>query len=64
VLPESPTALLPPKLQSLLERYVTFWKQADTPVLVALLRENAWFQGRAVIAMLLSTRIFTPGRQW
>jgi RNA polymerase sigma-70 factor (ECF subfamily) len=24
----------------------------------------AWFQGREAIAMLLRTRVFTPGRQW
>jgi RNA polymerase sigma-70 factor (ECF subfamily) len=73
VLSETPTALPTPQLQSLLDRYVTFWEQADIPGLVALLREDAWFtmppipawfQGRAAIAMLLQTRIFTPGRQW
>jgi RNA polymerase sigma-70 factor (ECF subfamily) len=56
----------------LLDRYVTLWEQADIPGLVALLREDAWFtmpplpawfQGRAAIATVLSTRIFTPGRQ-
>jgi RNA polymerase sigma-70 factor (ECF subfamily) len=47
--------------------------QADIPGFVALLREDAWFtmpplpawvQGRAAIATVLATRIFTPGRQW
>ncbi len=61
------------QLQDLLDRYVALWEQADIPGLVALLREDAWFtmppipawfQGRAAIATLLSTRIFTPGRQW
>jgi RNA polymerase sigma-70 factor (ECF subfamily) len=72
VLPETPTALSTPQLQSLLDRYITLWEQADIPGLVALLREDAWFtmpplpvwfQGRADIATVLSTRIFTPGRQ-
>src|SRR5260370_9476102 len=52
---------------------MTLWEQADIPGLVALLREDAWFtmppiptwfQGRADIATVLSTRIFIPGRQW
>ena len=73
VLPENQTALLPTQLQPLLERYVTFWEQADIPGLVALLREDAWFtmpplpawfQGRAAIATVLATRIFPPGRHW
>ncbi len=62
-----------PHEQDLLDRYVTLWEQADIPGLVALLREDAWFtmppfpawfQGRAAIATVLSTRIFPPGRQW
>jgi len=48
----------------ILDRYVTFWEQADIPGLVALLREDAWFQGRAAIVTVLATRIFPPGRQW
>jgi RNA polymerase sigma-70 factor (ECF subfamily) len=72
-LPETPTALPTLQLQSLLDRYVALWEQADIPGFVALLREDAWFtmpplpvwfQGRAAIATLLSTRIFTPRRQW
>ena len=51
---------------------MALWEQADIPGLVALLREDAWFtmppipawfQGRAAIATVLSTSIFTPGRQ-
>jgi RNA polymerase sigma-70 factor, ECF subfamily len=73
VLPETPTALPSLQLQNLLDRYVALWEQGDIPGFVALLREDAcftmppfpsWFQGRAAIAPLLSTRIFTPGRQW
>ena len=69
---EAQMALPRPLLQELLDRYVTLWEQADIPGLVALLREDAWFtmppipawfQGRAAIATVLSTRIFTPGRQ-
>jgi len=61
-----------PQLQDLLDRYVSLWEQADIPGFVSLLREDAWFtmpplpvwyQGRADIATILSTRIFTPGRQ-
>ena len=60
-------------IQDLLDRYVTLWEQADIPGFVALLQEDAWFtmpplpvwfQGRAAIATVLSTSIFTPGRQW
>ena len=72
VFPETPTALPTPQLQSLLERYVTCWEQADIPEFVALLREDAWFtmpplpvwfQGRAAIATMLTKTVFTPGRQ-
>jgi RNA polymerase sigma-70 factor, ECF subfamily len=61
------------ELQTLLDRYVALWEQADIPGLVAFLREDAWFtmppipawvQGRAAIAALLSKSIFTPGRNW
>jgi len=66
---EMPTA----QIQSLLDRYVACWEQADIPGFVALLREDAWFtmpplplwfQGRAAIATELSTKILTPGRRW
>ncbi len=69
---EAPMALPRPHVQDLLDRYVALWEQADIPGFVALLREDAWFtmpplpvwfQGRAAIATVLSTRIFTPGRQ-
>jgi len=64
---------LTPHLQSLLDRYVTCWEQADIPGLVGLLREDAWFtmpplplwfQGRATIATWLATTIFLPGRSF
>jgi RNA polymerase sigma-70 factor (ECF subfamily) len=70
---EMPAALPSLQLQSLLDRYVTLWEQGDIPGFVVLLREDAWFtmppfpswyQGRTAIAMLLSMRIFIPGRQW
>src|SRR6266851_6629318 len=70
---EAPQAGPRPHVQDLLDRYVALWEQADIPGLVAFLREDAWFtmpplpawfQGRAAIATVLSTRIFTPGRQW
>ena len=70
---EAREALPDPQFQTLLDRYVALWEQADIPGLVALLREDAWFtmppipawvQGRAAIATLLSTSIFTPGRHW
>ncbi len=70
---EAPLAEPRPHVQDLLDRYVALWEQADIPGFVALLREDAWFtmpplpvwfQGRMAIATALSTRIFTPGRQW
>ena len=70
---EAPLAEPHPHVHTLLDRYVALWEQADIPGLVALLREDAWFtmppipawfQGRAAIATVLSTRIFTPGRHW
>ena len=70
---EKETVFLLPQLQSLLDRYVACWEQADIPGLVALLREDAWFtmpplslwfQGRAAIARELSTRILIPGRNF
>ncbi len=60
-------------VQDLLKRYIALWEEADIPGLVALLREDAWFsmppvptwfQGRATIATVLSTRIFVSARQW
>src|SRR5215469_6263279 len=70
---EARVALPSQELQTLLDRYVALWEQADIPGLVALLREDAWFtmppipawvQGRTAIAALLSKSIFTPGRHW
>jgi RNA polymerase sigma-70 factor, ECF subfamily len=63
-----------PQVTALLERYVTLWEQDDLPGFVALLREDAWFtmppfpvwvQGRAAIAMLFQTPLFTaaPSRR-
>jgi len=69
---EAPPPEPRPNLQDLLDRYVALWEQADIPGFVALLREDAWFtmppfpiwyQGRAAIATVLATRIFTPGRR-
>ncbi|MBV9228989.1 MAG: RNA polymerase subunit sigma-70 [Chloroflexi bacterium] len=71
-LSEAPTTLSTLQLQSLLDRYVALWEQADIPGFVALLREDAWFtmpplpvwfQGRTAIATMLATTVFTPGRQ-
>jgi RNA polymerase sigma-70 factor (ECF subfamily) len=70
----SQAPMAPPRqsIQELLDRYVALWEQADIPGFVALLREDAWFtmpprpawfQGRAAIATMLATYIFTPGRQ-
>ncbi len=70
---KAPLAEPHPHEHTLLDRYVALWEQADIPGLVALLREDAWFtmppipawfQGRAAIATVLSTRIFTPSRHW
>ena len=72
VFQEAPFALASPQLQTLLDRYVALWEQADIPGLVALLREDAWFtmpplpawfQGRTAIATALAKSIFTQGRQ-
>ena len=69
---EVPIAVPLPQLQDLLDRYTILWEQGDIPGLVALLREDAWFtmpplpvwfQGQADIATVLSTKIFTSGRQ-
>ena len=66
--PASPRAAA----QDLLQRYLALWEQADIPGLARLLREDAWFamppvptwfQGRATVAAVLGTRIFSPGRQ-
>jgi RNA polymerase sigma-70 factor, ECF subfamily len=57
---------------ALLDRYVALWEQDDIPGFVALLREDAWFtmppfpawfQGRAAIATLFQTPLFTHVRQ-
>lgn len=62
------------RIASLLSRYVRAWEAADSPALVALLREDAafamppmpqWFRGRADIAAFLSSVLFVgdaPGR--
>lgn len=69
-----PKAALPPsQLQPMLQRYMTFWEQADIPGLVGLMREDAWFtmppipawfQGREEIATLFRASIFTIPLQW
>jgi RNA polymerase sigma-70 factor (ECF subfamily) len=73
VLPGITAAPPNPQLQSLLDRYVALWEQADIPGLVGLLREDAsismppfpiWFQGQAAITTVLATSIFTPGRNF
>jgi RNA polymerase sigma-70 factor (ECF subfamily) len=70
---ETSSVLPTPQLQSLLERYVELWEQANIPGLVALLREDAWFtmppipawfQGRAAIAMFFQTTTFTFPGKW
>jgi RNA polymerase sigma-70 factor (ECF subfamily) len=61
-----------PQVAALLDRYVALWEQADIPGVVALLREDAWFtmppipvwfQGRAAIATLFQTPLFSHPRQ-
>jgi RNA polymerase sigma-70 factor (ECF subfamily) len=73
MLQDAPTALPTQEFQSLLDRYVTCWEQADIPGLVALLREDGWFtmpsfpiwfQGHTDIATAFATYIFIPGRHW
>jgi RNA polymerase sigma-70 factor (ECF subfamily) len=70
--PEASVTLPTPQLQTLLERYVTLWEQADIPGLVGLLREDAWFtmppspawfQGREAIATFFH-RFFAIHGQW
>jgi RNA polymerase sigma-70 factor (ECF subfamily) len=70
---EAAPALSGSQLQTLLERYVALWEQADIPGLVELLREDAWFtmppipgwfQGRVAIAAFLRTTVFTVPGQW
>ncbi len=70
---EAPMAKPRPHVDTLLDRYVALWEQADIPGLVALLREDAWFtmppipawvQGRAAIATVLGTRVFIHGRNF
>src|SRR5262245_15995846 len=60
------------QLQDLLDRYVALWEQANIPGVVALLREDVWFtmppfpvwfEGRAAIARLFQTPLFSPARQ-
>lgn len=72
-LPENPFELESSELQTLLEKYVTLWEEADLPGLVKLLQEDAWFtmpplpvffQGRTDIATVFSTMVFRPGRHW
>lgn len=66
-LPENPFDLESQELQTLLERYVTLWEQADIPGLVALLQEDAWFtmppfpawfEGRANVAAFYYSTVF------
>jgi RNA polymerase sigma-70 factor, ECF subfamily len=71
--PDVPCVFSSPREQSLLDRYVALWEQADIPGLVALLREDAWFsmppipawfQGRAAITTFFQTTTFTFPRKW
>jgi RNA polymerase sigma-70 factor, ECF subfamily len=73
VSPPVPCMLASPQVQSLLDRYVVLWEQADIPGLVALLREDAWFsmppipawfQGRAAITTFFETITFTFPGKW
>jgi RNA polymerase sigma-70 factor, ECF subfamily len=66
-LPENPFELESPELQTLLEKYVNLWEQADIPGLVKLLQEDAWFtmppipgwyKGRANIAAFFKAVVF------
>ena len=65
---EAVTTHSDPHVSALLNRYVALWEQADIPGFVALLREDAWFtmppfpawfQGRAALATLFQTPLFT-----
>jgi RNA polymerase sigma-70 factor (ECF subfamily) len=70
---EAPPVLASTQLQTLLDRYVKLWEQADIPGLVALLREDAWFtmppipgwfQGRAAITTFFQNTVFTAPGKW
>jgi RNA polymerase sigma-70 factor, ECF subfamily len=73
IFPDALTVLPNPQLQTLLDRYVACWEQADIPGLVALLQEDAWFtmppipdwfRGRAAIETFFRTTVFTAPGKW
>lgn len=73
LLPEDSAAPSSVHLQTLLERYVTLWEQADVPGLVALLRDDAWFtmppipgwfSGKAAITTFFERTVFTAAGKW
>jgi RNA polymerase sigma-70 factor, ECF subfamily len=66
-IPEKLFELESPELQTLLQKYVNLWEEADLPGLVKLLREDAWFtmppipgwyEGRASVATIFNTMAF------
>jgi len=71
--PQAPFSLTSSQLQTLLDRYVVLWEQADIPGLVELMREDAWFtmppipswfQGRAAITTFFQTTVLTFPQKW